>query len=931
MAKLSNEFLDSVSQAAQQAAQERQTTTANKVEKPSAIQETGGRVLGGALKVIDFIERPYYGLMNAGHSIIDDDPKTNPLQAFYKGAITREETRDFSDITTELGWKPETTTGKIFKGGVDFVGGVLLDPATYLTAGYGKGAMVLGRGMKPLSKAGVAIFEKEAAKQLGRKFTGNALKKELKRMSPELYQNTIRNTLKAIEKSGTPEKFFGQTAVRFAGKTIPGSTKAAPAVARALKPILNTTVGRKGSIVGERAGKTLGDLFVPGYNVRNSKNLTLTQKFDVLNRADSYKLAREAAKGNRIQEAVNKFTEFSRKEREQVTFEIEKFLPTPVMNKAGTKAIDFQASTAKIEDITDPKIRQAVADLKEQLTEVWKAEVKAGLRDPDKIIEEGYIKRITRGFVDKRPVTTGSLLPRKESVPTVQASKEAFKKADQSWYFEADSAKWLSARMTESDHLVMKKEVIDWLDNNNFIKKVGSAPMFDEAGKKVTGFKRDSKKILDLKAKGFEVIEYRGKEYMMLPEVAKEFNLVAKDFSHQGFQKFLTDFYDEALNIWKLSVTSLFPSFHARNAVSNSYLAFLGGAKNPARIKDAVAVQMYGRALRNGKKAKDKVLNIDGVDWKLSELHQLAAEHGILGSGWLGADFLKTAFIKPKISKGEFSLVQHFNWAAGKARKTGTAVENNARLTLFIDQLAKGKNAQEATIHTKKFLFDYGELTDFEKTKLKRVIPFYTWLRKNIPLQLEQVAKQPGKYAGVVHAKDAIEQFSGDEEEKFLPDFMRTQEMYIRMPNGKYFRPDLPFQDLSRAFELRNWVSASSPLIKGFFEVTANRNFFTGKPIADEKLPESKFKRQLWKNWVLDQMRTTSYWRKASNEDRTATQFYLDFLFGINTYPFDVAQGKRNYRLNKLQERQSELKFKKTQEKDKGKTKETIQRLFGVE
>ena len=46
-----------------------------------------------------------------------------------------------------------------------------------------------------------------------------------------------------------------------------------------------------------------------------------------------------------------------------------------------------------------------------------------------------------------------------------------------------------------------------------------------------------------------------------------------------------------------------------------------------------------------------------------------------------------------------------------------------------------------------KLLFDYSDVTKFETQVMKRIFPFYTWLRKNIPLQLELLAEKPQRYA----------------------------------------------------------------------------------------------------------------------------------------------------------------------------------------
>ena len=81
----------------------------------------------------------------------------------------------------------------------------------------------------------------------------------------------------------------------------------------------------------------------------------------------------------------------------------------------------------------------------------------------------------------------------------------------------------------------------------------------------------------------------------------------------------------------------------------------------------------------------------------------------------------------------------------GIGRKLGDAMETNAKLALFIDQLSKGLSPYDAAQVVKKHLFDYTDLTKAER-KLKIVVPFYTFTRKNLPLQLKTLIERPDKY-----------------------------------------------------------------------------------------------------------------------------------------------------------------------------------------
>lgn len=154
------------------------------------------------------------------------------------------------------------------------------------------------------------------------------------------------------------------------------------------------------------------------------------------------------------------------------------------------------------------------------------------------------------------------------------------------------------------------------------------------------------------------------------------------------------------------------------------------------------------------------------------------------------------------------------------------------------------KAIKQAAKNTNKTLFDYGDLTDFEKNVMRRGIPFYTWLRKNIPLQAEQLVKQPGKYAAIPKAFNAVENNTEPVDEKYLPEYM---ENWVRTPfkqsgNPLYMNPNMPYADLDRLDPQemkKNVLSSINPLFKIPLELSAGNGkgeeFFFGKPIERYK------------------------------------------------------------------------------------------------
>ena len=158
--------------------------------------------------------------------------------------------------------------------------------------------------------------------------------------------------------------------------------------------------------------------------------------------------------------------------------------------------------------------------------------------------------------------------------------------------------------------------------------------------------------------------------------------------------------------------------------------------------------------------------------------------------------------------------------------KTGTsfnaAVENNARMAHFLAandqnvQLFKSsKAAMDASAQSvRKYLFDYSDLSSREQQTFKRISPFYTFTRKAIPLYLEKLVTNPGKFQRLEYAKDALvskSEYQGEDIPSFikeqggipLPSEITDTLAGVPLVGGGFkkggtsvFVPDLPFKSL---------------------------------------------------------------------------------------------------------------------------------------
>ncbi len=181
-------------------------------------------------------------------------------------------------------------------------------------------------------------------------------------------------------------------------------------------------------------------------------------------------------------------------------------------------------------------------------------------------------------------------------------------------------------------------------------------------------------------------------------------------------------------------------------------------------------------------------------------------------------------------------------------RGMARATEHNARGAHFIQRIIEGDTAEQAAMSTKKHLFDYSELTDFEKSVMREVIPFYTWLRKNIPLQMEMVLRRPDKYANIGKLYKETGYMSEEElgPETDVPDYFRERNA-MRLPftledRPTYIVPDLPFVDLlapTSAIDYDQWIRNTAlnihPVARWGVEALANEKFLTGAPVSKER------------------------------------------------------------------------------------------------
>jgi len=337
--------------------------------------------------------------------------------------------------------------------------------------------------------------------------------------------------------------------------------------------------------------------------------------------------------------------------------------------------------------------------------------------------------------------------------------------------------------------------------------------------------------------------------YALPKQIANELNNFKALQSDEG-SKGILGAYDNVLNLWKGYATAVNPGFHIRNAQSNAFQTALNSGKellNPMNHVRALGVNATDLPFV-GKKIADKTIDVGGKEMTLAETKELMKKEGVIGSGWFGADIpgyiekKLNAGIKGNLSPQLLNPLSQNNALIKAGRTVGTGVENQARAFNFLSELKKTGDVKQAAKTVNKTLFDYGDVTPFEKNVLKRTVPFYTWLRKNVPLQTENLIRTPGKYAATQKALNGVRNLSEPVDEKNIPDYMDNPN-WVKTPleqggNPMYWNANLPIGDLEKLNPAqigKTALSSLSPLLKAPLELGFNQNTFFGDKI--EKYP----------------------------------------------------------------------------------------------
>ena len=225
-----------------------------------------------------------------------------------------------------------------------------------------------------------------------------------------------------------------------------------------------------------------------------------------------------------------------------------------------------------------------------------------------------------------------------------------------------------------------------------------------------------------------------------------EFSLIDKFAQASGMDTFT--------NLWKMAVTKFFPAFHARNwasGVIQNYEVIGIDALNPLVHKQA---NQFIKELSG--KTVDSTMVFGKITYKTKKLTK-AFENKFGRGNWRRiadiGDAIGDATKELEIGKGleqASSKLRNLGKKLDYGEKLGRWTEEQQKAVAFIGSLRQGKSIDESLNLAEKAGFDYQRITNFEKKILRRLIPFYTFSRKNLELQYNVLKTNPQRIGNII-------------------------------------------------------------------------------------------------------------------------------------------------------------------------------------
>ena len=361
-------------------------------------------------------------------------------------------------------------------------------------------------------------------------------------------------------------------------------------------------------------------------------------------------------------------------------------------------------------------------------------------------------------------------------------------------------------------------------------------------GRPLTSFKNTD----EATGMGYDILRTKGIFGKELGYIGKWDAKLVKDSLDPGFQTInmiaKATGFDAVTSLFKRSVTGLFAPFHIRNYVSGNIQNFevLGiGALSPKNIASGQKIAFH---LAKGTTPKGMEKIFKPFKDRFSGDTFYNADFEVADK--LGKELTQVAKVfskeRLKTTVKTVGLGQEaIPFKVGRA--VGQFIEHQQKATAYITALGQGRSIPEALELATRAGFDYRALTAFESQIMRRLIPFYSFTRKNITLQLQTLKENPQRINQVLRFFSNMGDQLIDEEKAVLPSFLQ-EALGIKLedtPDGlkqyisSFGTPIEAFAQLFGSNPILRGISQMNPLLKAPIEIGIGKDSFRQRDLKD--------------------------------------------------------------------------------------------------
>jgi hypothetical protein len=173
------------------------------------------------------------------------------------------------------------------------------------------------------------------------------------------------------------------------------------------------------------------------------------------------------------------------------------------------------------------------------------------------------------------------------------------------------------------------------------------------------------------------------------------------------------------------------------------------------------------------------------------------------------------------------------NFWVGGHQSTQSYLEDINRLATYLDANERGYVPTSAMAEVVKAHHDFSNLSGFERDWMRRVVPYWSWLRQNTPAVASEISSNPGgRMAQSLRLTNAASQGN-----TFLPEAVSQTGMAVPIGDTEQGRQTyltslgLPFEDLAQMTSLKGMTGTLAPYLRVVPELVTGKQMFSGRDV----------------------------------------------------------------------------------------------------